>query len=96
MFLGVTAGALIGVLADLLPLADFETGIQYDFRPYQVVYSLFKTIVFAFIIVSISAYHGYFTRGGALEVGKSSTQAVVYSIVLIMVANLLITQLILT
>lgn len=96
MFLGVTAGALIGVLADLLPLADFETGIQYDFRPYQVVYSLFKTIVFAFIIVSISAYHGYFTKGGALEVGKSSTQAVVYSIVLIMVANLLITQLILT
>jgi phospholipid/cholesterol/gamma-HCH transport system permease protein len=53
-------------------------------------------VVFAFIIVSVSAYHGYFTKGGALEVGKSSTQAVVYSIVLIMVANLLITQLILT
>lgn len=96
MFLGVTAGAIIGVLANLLPISDFEVGIQYDFRPYQVIYSLFKTVVFAFIIVSVSAYHGYFTKGGALEVGKSSTQAVVYSIVLIMVANLLITQLILT
>lgn len=96
MFLGITAGALIGEAAKIIPLADYETGIQYDFRPFQVVYALVKTVVFAFIIVSISAYHGYYTRGGALEVGRSSTQAVVYSIVLIMISNLLITQLLLT
>lgn len=96
MFLGITAGALIGEVAGIIPFADYEIGIQYDFRPFQVAYALIKTIVFAFIIVSISAYHGYYTRGGALEVGRSSTQAVVYSIVLIMVSNLLITQLLLT
>lgn len=96
MFLGITAGAMIGELANVIPVSDFEVGIQYDFRPFQVAYALIKTIVFAFIIVTVSAHHGYFTRGGALEVGKSSTQAVVYSIVLIMVSNLLLTQLLLT
>ena len=96
MFLGVTAGAIIGELANVIPLADYEVGIQYDFNTFQVAYALIKTTVFAFIIVSVSAYHGYHTKGGALEVGHSSTQAVVYSIVLIMVTNLLLTQLLLT
>jgi phospholipid/cholesterol/gamma-HCH transport system permease protein len=52
--------------------------------------------VFAFIITSVSAYHGYFTSGGALEVGKSSTKAVVYTSILILVANLILTQLFFT
>jgi phospholipid/cholesterol/gamma-HCH transport system permease protein len=95
MFLGITAGGMIGELTNIIPLADYEVGIQFDFRPFQVAYALIKTVVFAFIVVAISAYYGYYTRGGALEVGRSSTQAVVYSIVLIMVSNLLITQLLL-
>jgi phospholipid/cholesterol/gamma-HCH transport system permease protein len=96
MVLGITAGAWVGELAGVLSMPDYETGITYDFRPYQVAYSLIKTTVFAFIIVSISSYYGYYTKGGALEVGKASTQAVVYSIVLIMICNLLISQLVLT
>jgi phospholipid/cholesterol/gamma-HCH transport system permease protein len=96
MFLGIVAGALIGELAGIISLSDYEVGIQYDFRPFQVAYALVKTVVFAFIIVTVSAYTGYYTRGGALEVGKASTQAVVYSIVLIMVMNLILTQLLLT
>lgn len=95
MFLGILAGAWLGELAGVVSYADYEYGIQYDFKPFQVGYAMIKTVVFAFIITSISAYHGYFTRGGALEVGKSSTQAVVYSIVLIMITNYLITQLLL-
>ncbi|MGB0422973.1 MAG: MlaE family ABC transporter permease [Flavobacteriales bacterium] len=95
MFLGVGAGAVVGDLAGVVSYSDFEIGIQYDFRLFQVIYAMIKTVVFAFIITSVSSYHGYYTSGGALEVGKSSTQAVVYSIVLIMVMNLVITQLLL-
>ena len=95
MFLGVGAGAVVGDMAGVVSFSDFEIGIQYDFRFFQVIYAMIKTVVFAFIITSVSSYHGYFTSGGALEVGKSSTQAVVYSIVLIMVMNLVITQLLL-
>ncbi|MEC8367991.1 MAG: ABC transporter permease [Bacteroidota bacterium] len=51
--------------------------------------------MFALIISSVSAYHGYFTSGGALEVGRSSTKAVVYAVVIVMVANLLLTQMLL-
>ncbi|MEO0404386.1 MAG: ABC transporter permease [Bacteroidota bacterium] len=95
MFLGIGAGAVIGELSEVVSYADYEIGIQYDFRWFSVFYAIVKTVVFAFIITSVSAYHGYFTKGGALEVGKSSTQAVVYSIVLIMVMNYVITQLLL-
>jgi phospholipid/cholesterol/gamma-HCH transport system permease protein len=62
---------------------------------YDVVYALIKTVVFAFIITSVSGYYGYNTRGGALEVGKASTKAVVYSSVLIILFNLILTQLLL-
>lgn len=92
IFLGIGAGGVVGSLAGVVSMADYEFGIQYDFRPYQIAYALIKTIVFAFIITSISAYYGYRVRGGALEVGKASTQAVVYSIILIMTFNVLITQ----
>ncbi len=95
MFIGIAAGAVAGQAAGVISLTDFEYGLQYYFELWQVSYSLIKTIVFAFIITSVSSYHGYYTRGGALEVGKSSTQAVVYSIVLVMITNYMLTQLLL-
>ena len=58
-------------------------------------YALTKTIVFAFIITSISSYYGYYLKGGALEVGKASTNAVVYSSIFILFANYILTQLML-
>jgi len=60
-----------------------------------VSYTLIKTVVFAFIITSVSAYHGYYTHGGPREVGESSTRAVVYSMVLILISNYVLTQLLL-
>ena len=95
MVLGVGAGAWICVATGLSPLADFEYGMQVDFRVFDVVYALTKTVVFGFILTSVSAYHGYFAEGGALEVGKSSTKAVVWSVVIIMVSNLVLTQMLL-
>lgn len=96
MFLGIFAGGLIGEMAGVVSWADYEYGILYDFRPFQIIYALIKTVVFAFVITSVSSYHGYYTRGGALEVGKSSTQAVVYSSIMVILSNLVLTQLLLT
>ncbi len=95
MFLGIGVGALVGQAADVISFTDYEYGLQYSFELFQVSYSLIKTVVFAFIITSVSAYHGYNTRGGPREVGQSSTRAVVYSMVLILIANYVLTQLLL-
>lgn len=95
MVLGVGAGAWIGVATGVSPLADFEYGMQVDFRVFDVAYALIKTTIFGFILTSVSAYHGFYAHGGALEVGRSSTKAVVWSVVIIMISNLLLTQMLL-
>ncbi len=95
MFLGISGGLMAGVLSGIISYDDFIYGIQYDFDPFTVTYALIKTVVFAFIIASVPAFHGYFTRGGALEVGRSSTKGVVYSSIVILIANYVITQILL-
>lgn len=96
MFLAVGGGYIAGVVTKAVTAHEYVYGIQYQFKPYNVTYALIKTVVFAFIITSVSAYHGYYTSGGALEVGKSSTRAVVYSSLIILLFNVLITQLLLS
>jgi phospholipid/cholesterol/gamma-HCH transport system permease protein len=96
MFLGIFGGYMIGVLTNVVTSYEYIFGIQYDFQAFNVTYALIKTVVFAFIITSVSAYHGYNTEGGALEVGKSSTKAVVYSSIIILLFNVLLTQLLLS
>jgi phospholipid/cholesterol/gamma-HCH transport system permease protein len=93
MFLGIFGGWLFGVGTGVVTSYEYIYGIQYQFRPFGVTYALIKTVVFAFIITSVSSYHGYYTTGGALEVGQASTRAVVYSSILILLFNLLLTQL---
>jgi phospholipid/cholesterol/gamma-HCH transport system permease protein len=96
MALGVSAGAGIALVTGVSSMADFEYGLQVDFVSYDVVYALIKTTVFALIMTSVSSYHGYYTSGGAIEVAKSSTKAVVYSVVITMLTNLVLTNLLLT
>ncbi len=88
-------GAWIGGLSVDVTTADFLSGLKYDFNPFYVTYSLIKTVVFAFIIASVSSYFGYFTKGGSIAVGKSSTKAVVSSSILILVCNFILTNLLL-
>ncbi len=95
MFLGVFAGYLVSMYSSLLDPSDYIVGITYAFEPFSVVYALIKTLLFAFVISSVPAYHGYYTKGGALEVGRSSTAGVVYSSVAILLINYVITQLLL-
>lgn len=96
MIIGLFGGWIAGVGVGVLTTPEYIYGIQYAFIPYYIIYSLIKALVFAFIITSVSSYHGYYTEGGALEVGRSSTLAVVHSSVLILLFNLILTQLLLS
>jgi len=96
MFLGIFGGWIAGVLSGLFSGESYIVGIQEDFNPFLITYAIVKTIVFAFLIATVPSYHGYYVKGGSLEVGKASTQAVVWTIVAIVVSNYLLTQIMLT
>jgi len=95
MFLGIFGGWVICVIKNLVTTTHYIEGIVLDFELYSVFYSLVKTIVFAFLITSVSAYYGYKVSGGALEVGRASTKAVVSSSIMIILFNVIITLLLL-
>jgi phospholipid/cholesterol/gamma-HCH transport system permease protein len=93
---GILGGWLAGTSAGVITSENFIYGIQYAFIPYYITYSMIKTLVFAFIISSVSSYEGYYVEGGSLEVGRASTKAVVFSSVLILLFNVILTQLLLS
>ncbi len=96
MVMAVTGGWLAGIFTGLVASSEYVYGIKAFFETYDIFYALVKTVVFAFLIVSISGYHGFYTKGGALEVGESSTKGVVHSSIAIIVFNLILTQLLLS
>ncbi len=95
MGMGILGGWVAGDLSGACPSADYLKGLQDSFNSFNITFALIKTVIFAFIITSISSYQGYFTQGGALEVGRASTKAVVYSNILILVFDYICTQLLL-
>jgi phospholipid/cholesterol/gamma-HCH transport system permease protein len=88
-------GGWLGSISVDVTTADFLYGLKYEYNPFYVTYALTKTVVFAFIITSVASFYGYYTKGGALEVGVSSTKAVVYSSVVVLIFNFILTQLLL-
>jgi phospholipid/cholesterol/gamma-HCH transport system permease protein len=92
MFLGLLGGYIFGVHSGACTSYEYIFGIQAFFEPRKLYYSFTKVIVFAFLITSVASYFGYYTTGGALEVGKSSTRAVVIASVLILIFNLILTK----
>ena len=96
MVLGIFGGWVSGVLSGLFTGADYIEGIQDTFEPFLITYSLIKTLVFAFLIATVPSYHGYYVKGGSIAVGKASTQSVVWTIILIVIANYFLTQMLLT
>lgn len=95
MILGLFGGYVAGILTGMVPGNTFIYGIQFAFQPYYITYALIKTVVFAAIITTVPAYFGYHASGGALEVGRASTVSVVYSIVVVLTFNLILTQMLL-
>jgi phospholipid/cholesterol/gamma-HCH transport system permease protein len=92
ILIGTMGGYLVCALTGVIMPGDFIEGIHLDFRPWSIVYSLIKIAVFAFLITSISSFYGYYAKGNSLEVGRSSTRAVVASSVAILIFNLILTQ----
>jgi phospholipid/cholesterol/gamma-HCH transport system permease protein len=88
---GITAGDLSGILTQ----DQFLEGARETFSGFVVFFSILKAFTFSIIITSISAYQGFYTKGGALEVGKASTRAVVFSCVVILFADYVLAQLLL-
>ncbi len=95
MFVGILGGYVVSSITGVVPLSHYVYGILFEFSPFDIIYALIKTVAFAFIITTVSGYFGFFTRGGALEVGQSSTKAVVFSSIYIILFNLILTQILL-
>ena len=95
MGLSLVGGWLALVASGLASTETYVVGIRSFFEIGNIYYALTKTVVFAFLIVSIASFYGYYTKGGALDVGRSATHAIVTSSVVILIANFLLTQMIL-
>lgn len=93
--LGVWGGRVAGSLSGILAPDIFDMGLRSNFVPYNVFFALSKAYNFAFIISSIAAYFGYHVKGGALEIGRASTKAVVVSCILILLADYILAALLL-
>src|SRR5690554_78731 len=96
MFMGIIGGWVAGIFGGYLSTEDFIFGIQDAFNPFHITYAFIKTFVFAFILATVPSWHGYYMKGGALEVGKASTKAFVWTSIFIIIANFLITQMLLS
>ena len=94
MFLGIIGGLLAMTLTGV-PSEAYIQGIQTDFDGYHVTYSYVKTLVFSFVLATVPAFHGYYMKGGALDVGKASTQSFYWTSIIIIILNYIITQLLL-
>jgi phospholipid/cholesterol/gamma-HCH transport system permease protein len=96
MFLGVFGGFIASVYGGFGSSADFIEGLQMEFIPFHIIYAFIKTFIFALLLATIPSFHGYYMKGGALEVGKASTVAFVWTSVTIILTNYILTQLLLT
>jgi phospholipid/cholesterol/gamma-HCH transport system permease protein len=95
MGLSMVGGWLALIVSDLASTETYVKGIRSFFEIGNVVYALVKCVVFAFFIVSVSSFYGYYSKGSSLDVGKSATRAVVTSSIVILIANFFLTQMIL-
>ena len=95
IFTSYVGGYGVAVFTDMIPVSRYIYGLQAMFQEWYVWYGLIKSLFFAFIIASTSSFYGYFVKGGALEVGKASTDGVVSSSVFILLFDVILTKLLL-
>ncbi len=92
-FMSISGGLIASVAGGMITQAEYVLGLQSFFVPYNVFMMFVKAVVFAFILTSVAAYQGYYVKGGSIELGAASTQAVVYSNILILLSDYLIAML---
>lgn len=93
--LGIYGGRLAGSLAGILSTDTYDTGLLENFKPKNVWFAIAKGYTFAFIISSVSAFYGYNVKGGSLEIGRASTTAVITSCILILIADFILSSILL-
>ena len=96
MFLGILGGMAACYFGGFVSVDDYIMGVQQDFTPFHLTYAFIKTFVFAFVLATIPSFYGYYMKGGALEVGKASTTSFVWTSVVIILLNYLLTQMLLS
>lgn len=96
MFIGIFGGYIAGTLGHYLTAEEFVIGLRDTFVPFHVFYAFIKSTIFGFLLASIPSYFGYYMQGGALEVGKAATKSFVWTSVAIIIANYVLTQILLT
>ncbi len=96
VFFGILGGLATGPIAGVVTVPEFIQGLKFAFVPYYITFSIIKSLVFGFLVASVPAYFGYYVQGGALEVGKASTKAVVNTNILVLFFDLILTRLLLT
>jgi len=96
MFIGIFGGYIAGTLGHYLTAEEFIIGLRDTFIPFHVVYAFIKSTIFGFLLASIPSFFGYYMEGGALEVGKAATKSFVWTSVAIIIANYILTQILLT
>lgn len=94
-FLALVGGYIAGTLVGVITATEYIYGIRFEFIEYNITFALIKSYTFAFLVAAISAYKGFYTKGGALEVGIASTSAVTNSCIGILCADFLLTKLLL-
>ena len=95
MFLALWGGRLAGSLSGILSTDSYDIGLRQNFKAFNVYFALIKAYTFGFLISSVSAYFGYYVKGGALEIGRASTTAVIVSCILILLADYVLAALLL-
>ncbi len=88
-------GYAVGTFIQIVTPTEYVTGLRFGFNSFEIVVALTKSVVFAFLIASISSFKGYFTKGGSLEVGIASTEAVTASVIAILLADYAIVNILL-
>jgi phospholipid/cholesterol/gamma-HCH transport system permease protein len=94
-FCGLLGGYLVGSIGNIITPYDYVYGIRSSFNEFTITFALIKSVVFAFMISSISSFKGYYTQGGALEVGIASTAAVTSSVIAVLIGDYLLAELLL-
>lgn len=95
LVLGLIGGWFVVETTQIIKPASYITGIKFCFNGYYIFYSCFKMSVFCFMISSIASFNGYYAKGGSLGVGRSSTKSIVITSILILLFDLILTQLML-
>ena len=89
-FISIVGGYLASVPTGIFTHGEYVQGLRSFFIPYNVTMMFVKAFTFSFILTTVSCYQGYYVKGGSIELGNASTQAVVYSNILILLSDYVI------